>query len=169
MIRSGLAGALATIMLAACATSLPAQERAMSLVGTWRGSYVCLQGSTGLTLSVTKQSGNRFSGFFHFYPTRWGPVAKEGCYSVDGTLDKSGSIIIDTGRWITQPDGYVMVGLRGTLDKTGLSMSGQVKAPPPIENGCQAFELNFNDPVAQVDDVCKGSELQASLHIALPQ
>ena len=44
------------------------QSQPKSMIGEWQGSYLCTQGTTALTLSIDKETGEAFSGYFHFYP-----------------------------------------------------------------------------------------------------
>ena len=160
-----LAPALRTLLIAMALSlgeqTLGAQEEAPSVIGTWRGSYVCLQGKTSLTLTIDRQSGTSVSGYFHFYPPLLNPFAKEGCFSVRGEVDGTRHIRLDAARWITRPEGYVMVGLDGVVADAGVSLSGTVIAPPPIENGCAGFEVERVRSEAEIPALCQGPELLA--------
>ena len=141
--------------------SAVAAQDAPSLLGTWRGSYLCLQGKTGLTLTIDKQAGSALSGYFHFYPPLWNPLAKEGCFSVRGEVDGANHVKLDPVRWITRPDGYVTVGLDGNFSPARPTITGLVIAPPPIENGCQGFEVDRINSEADLLGPCQGPELLA--------
>lgn len=141
-----------------------AEGSAPSLTGAWSGTYVCAQGRTGLTLTIDRQSGATFSGYFHFYPPRDNPAAREGCFSVNGDVDVSGNVSVKAGRWITQPDGYVTVDLGGTLQGDG--MSGNVTIEPPYGEApwfatCRTFRLVRESERASISEVCRRNDLQA--------
>lgn len=152
-------------LLLAAALVLPlsgarGQPKGRSLIGTWSGSYMCLQGVTALTLAVDQFKGGRFSGYFHFFPPPGNPQAREGCYSVRGRLARS-RVTVEPAEWITRPYGYVMVGLEGALDASGQSMTGNVAAPAIIGAGCAAFELRLRTAEPKIPGLCRHAELQA--------
>ena len=159
-LEARLAAAALAIAALASPASAPHAKDARSVTGTWRGSYVCAQGPTGLTLSIDRQSGADFSGFFHFYPPRGNPAAKEGCFAVTGHLDADGGATVRAGRWITRPFGYVTVDLAGRLDPSGLSMAGDVAAPPEYGALCRRFEIDWHGRRAKAADVCREAGLQ---------
>ncbi len=93
------------------------------------GHYVCAQGRTELTLFIEDLDGTEVSAIFEFdYPGGGGAHAPaSGSFRMHGSVDsRSGAMQLDGDRWIEQPDGYAMVGLVGTVSKTG-SISGTVK------------------------------------------
>jgi len=156
-IRAACLFAVAAMLWAfpACPKSKP------SMIGEWRGSYVCAQGTTALALSIDKETGEAFSGYFHFYPPPpRNPKANEGCYSVEGHRSAEGRIVVTAVRWIFQPPNYVTVDLEGELAADGLSMSGDVRAPPPITGYCHRFALKWQDAEPKIAPICKG-ELMA--------
>jgi hypothetical protein len=132
-----------------------AQSAPASLVGTWRGSYVCLQG----------QAGDRFSGYFHFYPPRDNPVAREGCFSVNGRVDAIGHVTIDAENWIARPPGYVTVNLDGALTGSGRTMRGDVRGPEGVETRCRRFSLDRKSAKPDVPGLCRGTIARLSGHI----
>ena len=139
------------------ASAALAQSAPPVLVGTWRGSYVCLQGKTGLTLTIDSQSDENFSGYFHFYPPKSNPVAREGCFSVNGRVDGSGRVTIDAESWITRPPGYVTVNLDGKLTGAGRSMRGDVRGPDGMETRCKQFRLDRRSARPEVSGICRGT------------
>ncbi len=143
--------------LASPFASALAQSGEPLMVGAWQGSYVCLQGRTGLTLTIDRQTNETFSGYFHFYPLRRNPAAKEGCYSVEGRRTADNRVVITTGSWITRPPGYVMVGLDGLVTRSGKSMAGNVTSPAFVETRCQKFALRLQNPRPEVDAICRGA------------
>jgi len=106
-----------------------------------RGHYWCAQGRTELTLVIEDVDGEAVSGIFEFdYPGGGTTDPANGSFRVRGALDASTpsgpTLRLDGVRWIEQPDGYMMVGLVGTVSKTG-SISGTVKGA-----GCTTFYLD---------------------------
>lgn len=103
------------------------------------GHYVCAQGRTELTLVIEDLDGTEVSAIFEFdYPGGPGNhMPASGSFRMHGSVDpRSGAVHLDGVRWIEQPDGYAMVGLVGTVSKTG-SISGTVKGA-----GCSNFYLD---------------------------
>ena len=130
-----------------------AEGSAPSLTGAWSGTYVCAQGRTGLTLTIDRQSGATFSGYFHFYPPRDNPAAREGCFSVNGDVDASGNVSVKAGRWITQPDGYVTVDLGGTpAESLGQDIGD------PLKRRGQRLELRLGLEIGQRQQFLVGDE-----------
>ena len=148
--------AIALSMLA-CAPAL-AQSKLNSMIGEWRGSYVCAQGPTGLTLTIDKEEGARFSGYFHFYPLKQNPVAREGCYRVEGQRAPDGRVAVGALDWLLQPPQYVTVDLAGRLGSTGYYMTGDVLGPPDLPTLCKRFELNWRSPKPAVAPACLGGQ-----------
>jgi hypothetical protein len=100
------------------------------------GHYVCAQGRTELTLVIEDLEGTDVSAIFEFdYPGGGGANAPaSGSFRMHGSFDPhTRALRLDGDRWLEQPDGYAMVGLFGTVSKTG-SIDGTVKGP-----GCSTF------------------------------
>lgn len=103
------------------------------------GHYVCAQGRTELTLVIEDLEGNDVSAIFEFdYPGGGGThTPASGSFRMHGSFDsRTRALRLDGDRWIEQPDGYVMVGLVGTVSKRG-TIDGVVKGP-----GCSTFYLD---------------------------
>lgn len=100
------------------------------------GHYVCAQGRTELTLVIEDLDGDDVAAIFEFdYPGGGGAnTPANGSFRMHGSFDaRTGALRLDGDRWLDQPDGYAMVGLVGTLSKSG-SIDGTVKGP-----GCSTF------------------------------
>jgi len=133
------------------------QSKPKSMIGVWRGSYVCTQGNTALTLSIDKETGQKFSGYFHFFPPPpRKPKADEGCYSVEGHRSADGRVVVTAVRWIFRPPNYETVDLVGELAAAGLSMSGDVQAPPPLTPYCHRFALKWQSAEPNIAPICRG-------------
>jgi hypothetical protein len=103
------------------------------------GHYVCAQGRTELTLVVEDLDGDDVSALFEFdYPGGGGSHAPaSGSFRMRGSVDRdSRALRLDGETWVEQPEGYAMVGLVGTVSKSG-SIAGTVKGP-----GCSTFYLD---------------------------
>lgn len=124
----------AALALALLVAALPPAAAGERFAGFWAGSYVCAQGSTGLSLRLRAQGDGSVVGLFHFYPQASNPQAAEGCYEVAGTPDGQG-LELSAGRWLLRPENYVTVDLLGELDEDG-TYFGHVEGP-----GCGLFAL----------------------------
>jgi hypothetical protein len=151
----------------ALASPCAAQTQATSspLTGDWYGVYVCAQGRTGLTLTIDRQTGDRFTGYFHFYPPRDNPAAKAGCFSVEGDVDAQGRVNVRAGQWITRPQGYVTVSLDGLV--SGAKMSGAVTVEPPYGDppwsaSCATFRLSRLSARPSINALCQRNVAQAT-------
>jgi hypothetical protein len=103
-----------------------------------RGHYWCAQGRTELTLVIEDIDGDDVTAIFEFdYPGGGTTTPASGSYRMRGAFDmRTRALRLDPNRWLEQPDGYVMVGLVGTVSKSG-SITGTVKGP-----GCTTFYLD---------------------------
>ena len=131
--------AFSLVALAMGASGSPAQGQAPQ--GTWKGTYVCAQGRTGITLTIAPVDTGALRGFMEFYATPDNPKVPSGRYTLDGTLNAaSDRIRLQPDYWLQQPPGYVMVGFDGTLD--GDRFSGQVFGHP----ACTTFSVVRQTP-----------------------
>lgn len=109
-----------------------------AIAGTWTGSYVCLQGRTGMTLTVEEPEAGRVRATFHFYADPSNPGVPTGCFSQTGRFDPATrNLRLAGGRWIVRPRDYEMVGLSGALDRAGAVLSGRITQA----EGCTTFRL----------------------------
>ncbi|TKG59028.1 hypothetical protein [Prauserella endophytica] len=104
------------------------------LPGTWRGSYFCAQGETGLELEVSPAEGDTVPAVFSFFPVEGGPPTPSGSFKVNG-VEENGQFVFRQDAWIEQPEGFVMVDL-GVASVENGTMTGRVGGP-----GCDAFSL----------------------------
>ena len=122
------------------AMAMPADARppaSASVLGDWRGSYVCAQGLTGLHLSVLAARKGRLNAIFDFSPVKDNPLVPHGRYAMSGEFNaKTGRLALRAGRWIEQPIGYFTVDLDGYLNTPGDRITGVVPAA-----GCSVFDL----------------------------
>lgn len=108
------------------ATPLPAHT-------LWVGRYECAQGVTGLALTLDVDASGAATAVFDFGAVPENPTVPSGRYlmrgSVDAAADGAAFVTLAPDRWIARPDGYVMVGLRGTIDAAGRTLLGNVEHP----------------------------------------
>ncbi|WP_148663572.1 hypothetical protein [Bosea vaviloviae] len=125
-----------------------------SLTGTWRGTYVCAQGRTGLTLTIDRQSGRTFSGVFHFYAVRNNGTVPDGCFTVSGQIVNAGKVDVAGSTWIKRPAGYITVDLHGQLTSDGAGFSGEVMTPGSGKL-CSTFKLERVSTKSSIDESCR--------------
>jgi hypothetical protein len=99
-----------------------------NLIGVWEGSYVANQGETGLTLTVTKESGT-LQAVFKFYNLPGRANAAEGSYYMH--TYQNGRYAFSGYEWIEQPSGYGFLDLAGSVDSTGNTLSGTTVTDSP--------------------------------------
>jgi len=122
---------MGAVLLSACASAprvasdaVPANAAPVS--GAWTGTYTCLQGETGLTLSLAGAANGLVEGTFLFYPTPSNPNAATGKFIVRGWHYSDRSLVLSPGAWLERPDGYRTVSLRGRLDADERTFTGVI-------------------------------------------
>lgn len=148
------ARSLVLAFMAMLAPPVRAQDASAALFGNWRGTYVCAQGKTGLTLTIDLQDGGTFSGVFQFYPLRENITVPEGCFTVSGRIGSGGAIDIVGNTWIKRPAGYITVDLHGRIGQGGSTISGTV-ATPGHGKLCSRFELTRTTTTPEPDGACR--------------
>ncbi|MER7177089.1 serine/threonine-protein kinase [Streptomyces mesophilus] len=92
----------------------PEAEDRSSVTGEWRGTYTCYQGKTGLTLTMSEDSG-AVTATFDFYAVDTNPDVPSGTFAMKGTYS-GGRLKLLGDHWIQQPEGYLMAGLAADVD-----------------------------------------------------
>ena len=92
----------------------PTSSGSRDVTGQWKGTYTCAQGLTGFNLDISDEGGAAVSAVFTFGPVESNPGVPNGSYSMTGRRDAR-SLTLTPSAWITQPPGYVMVGLVADL------------------------------------------------------
>ena len=116
----------ALLLAASCGAGARAQE---GVVGTWRGTYECAQGLTGLSLHISPDAGG-LRALFHFYAVPANPGVPEGCYEMSGRYDPATrQLDLIGGRWLKWPLFYVAVDVSGALAADGAELRGQIVSP----------------------------------------
>lgn len=116
--------------------AVPASEQAGGAeTRTWRGTYSCGQGDTGLEVTLRRLGQGRLEGTLSFFPLPANPGVPRGCYRVTGQADATGSVELRGGQWVRQPPGYHTVDLSGRIGADD-GISGQV-----IGGSCSQFQL----------------------------
>jgi hypothetical protein len=126
-----------------------------AVTGTWVGSYECVQGKTGLRLTISRAGANLLDATFAFYALPSNPGVPSGSYKMTGEYTGS-DVQLTQDYWIKQPSGYAMVNLDGEV--RGGTFSGSVPyagcgtfsltklvAPSIVVNG---FVISTNAPLA---------------------
>ena len=107
------------------------------VVGNWVGSYVCLQGLQGLTVSIISNNAGAVTAQFTFYPLPANPSVPSGSFLMRGTLaGNTLNLDADESDWIVQPSGWGTVDLHGTISQGGNTWSGTT-----IGQACGDFTL----------------------------
>jgi serine/threonine protein kinase len=104
----------------------------------WAGRYTCAQGATALRLAIDS-TADTVTAIFSFGPLPENPNVRRGSYRMVGRAHASGEHIdydLRPAGWIDQPDGYTMVGLSATADRT--SVHGTIRAA-----GCGALDATL--------------------------
>lgn len=102
---------------------------------TWRGSYSCGQGDTGLEVTLRPLGQGRLEGTLSFFPLPANPGVPRGCYRVTGQADPTGGVELRGGQWVRQPPGYHTVDLSGRIGPDA-GFSGEV-----VGDSCGQFQL----------------------------
>ncbi|MFI5956084.1 hypothetical protein [Cryptosporangium sp. NPDC051539] len=112
----------------------PSAATQQGVAGTWKGTYRCNQGETGLTLTIKGQD-SALTATFAFYPTATNSDVPSGSYRMSGNVTDGTMRLIGTA-WINRPDGYGMV----NLTSTGI---GATHLTGTVEfTGCSTFDLD---------------------------
>lgn len=150
--RWGLRMLMAALACGATASATAqSSPHARSVLGPWVGTYVCSQGLTGLTLSITEATPTRASALFHFYADPRNPRVPTGCFTMDGTYDPaSGRLQLKGREWLLKASGYRVVHFDGHVDAEGRSFTGQVSGAP----SCKRFDLGRTAPPATPPPAC---------------
>jgi len=120
------------------------------LSGEWKGQYLCAQGLTNLTISLSPVEGSDsvFEGELYFYPHQSNPYVARGKHTVKATLlDTEGGFEILPIKWIVHPKGYTFSQLYGAIVQDGKVITGMVNNP-----GCKSFFAK-NKNAENVDEI----------------
>ena len=139
--RAGRRAAAAVLLAAAFGPTLAAcssPSEASTLTGTWNGTYVCVQGETGLRLTINANSDGKLTATFSFYAVPSNPGVPSGAFTMTGSFTANGENF-SMAHWIRQPAGYVMVNLSaGPPENGGTVLNGNVSA---TGGDCSTFSV----------------------------
>ncbi len=103
---------------------------------TWRGTYTCGQGLTGVEVTLRPSGQGTLEGTFSFFPTATNPSAARGCYNVTASVDPNTQRMrTRAGSWVNQPSGY------STVDLDGVVASDQSWAGQVLGGACSSFQV----------------------------
>jgi hypothetical protein len=121
--------------------SAPAEQGLEPLVGSWSGEYTCLQGVTGLKLTVEPVDAETVRAVFAFFPVPANPDALEGSYQLLGAY-RGDRLVFRQEKWIKQPENYLMVDLEVTspVEPDMEVLSGNVLSPD-----CKGFSVRRDE------------------------
>ena len=114
----------------------PTVGNAVEAGGTWRGRYICNQGLTRLTLTVTPSEAGTVQAVFRVYPVEGNPGVADGCFAMSGALSGD-QLHLEARSWLYRPPGYVTVDLTGTVNPADMSLTGSIIGP-----NCTTFSLS---------------------------
>jgi hypothetical protein len=107
------------------------------LVGVWSGEYTCLQGETGLRMTIEPADEESVQVVFEFFALPENPGAKTGSFEMIGAFSGD-QLQFKQQKWIDQPPDYQMVDLVVTSPvEPGMDvLSGDVEF-----EGCKGFSV----------------------------
>jgi hypothetical protein len=132
------------------ASSSPAVTE--GVLGTWKGTYTCAQGLTGMTLTIAQSQGQSQSesqtsngginAVLDFYAVPSNPSVPSGSGTLQGTYTAGNLTLTWQAFTGTPPGGYVGIDLKGSLSGSGSAqtLSGSV-TPLSGGNACTTFSL----------------------------
>ena len=129
MLRCGMRGLVLGALL--WSASAAHAEPKVPQYSIWVGSYTCLQGITWLRLTIeTGDHGGPATGHFQFGPHTDNPSVPKGDYWMKGTARPGAhgelEVMLVPDKWVSRPNGYVMVGLTAKSDREQRAMSGTI-------------------------------------------
>lgn len=87
------------------------------------------------------------TAIFHFYGVNNNPDQPVGTYAMNGTFDKkSGELALGGVSWISRPEGYDMVPLKGRINGAANSFTGKIDF-----QDCEEFTLKRKSKIAGSD------------------
>jgi outer membrane protein OmpA-like peptidoglycan-associated protein len=140
------------IICALCLAALPVRgEDARTVLGEWVGTYVCAQGLTGLTLTISEATPTSARALFHFYADPRNPGVPTGCFTMNGEYNpETGQLQLEGNEWLQRPRGYWVVNFDGEVDAEGKSFAGVVTGP----RNCTRFDLARTASPAPASSQC---------------
>jgi hypothetical protein len=103
-----------------------------AIAGTYTGTYMCRQGTTGLQLEVDTSDGIAATAVFK------AKIPNLPAYDLSGTYNSSThELVLNPVKWEGPASrGYTMVGLQGSFDPMARTLKGRV-----MNGSCQTFQL----------------------------
>jgi hypothetical protein len=108
------------------------------LLGVWHGTYICAQGLTGLTLTISGSAADTVEAEFQFYAVVQNPGVPSGRFRMSGVFDGAASVLVlEPREWLERPPGYLTVGMRTLVAFDLELMTGTISGP-----GCGQVRLS---------------------------
>ncbi|HWE19431.1 MAG TPA: hypothetical protein VG758_19965 [Hyphomicrobiaceae bacterium] len=108
------------------------------LLGVWHGTYICAQGLTGLTLTISGSAAEAVEAEFQFYAVAQNSGVPSGRFRMSGVFDGAASVLVlEPREWLERPPGYLTVGMRTLVAFDLEQMTGTISGP-----GCGQVRLS---------------------------
>merc|ERR1712007_251526 len=104
------------------------------------GSYSCSQGRTGLRLTIDRWPAARFT----FFPVEGSKNSCSGEFAMAGSWNPRRQVLTFSpafNPWITNPCGYVSLGLTGDLSEKGHEFAGHIIQSS--DDACSTFSVDM--------------------------
>jgi hypothetical protein len=115
------------------------QREAVPHHSVWRGTYVCAQGESAMTLTIDIESDGTARARYDFGATESNPTVPTGAFLLAGSIrhDGNGGFggTLDATQWIVHPDNYFMEAL------TVRSPDGRRLIGKTHHESCMEFEI----------------------------
>jgi hypothetical protein len=114
---------------------------ATSLTGTWEGTYECVRGTAGLTLTIDDAGDGRIGANFAYHPTDDNPDTPTGRYSMEGSAG-DGQLTLEGDRWIDPEDGgnHPMLGIEA--ERSSRTTPEHLEGTLTDGEGCTTFTVD---------------------------
>lgn len=119
-------------------TTEPADDAVDQVVGSWTGTYTCVQGLTRLELDIDAGDGpGEVTATFSFSAHPSNPDVPTGSFAMAGTATEEDGLVLEPGAWIDRPGRFETVGLTAPLPSPPDRMTGTVEGA----SACTTFEV----------------------------
>jgi len=115
------------------------QQLRSRLLGVWHGRYTCVQGETGVDVSLTEMTDSgAIRGTFSFFNLPGMHNAASGEFVITGKFDSSSnSLHVDPAGWISNPANYIAAGFNASPNDEWTHLEGNINF-----RGCSQIVLD---------------------------